>query len=102
MKKVYNRDGKFYGVSHKIAQDGNNLIVTMKGDFPGMAEKNLVFPNGSIIYEDNDRIYIFGLLCNVIQTVDRFIKQCVLVKQIAACITRKTKFRKYYNSSVVG
>lgn len=58
MKKVYNRDGKFYGVSHKIAQDGNNLIVTMDGDFPGMKEKNLVFPNGSIIYEDNDRIYI--------------------------------------------
>lgn len=58
MKKVYNRDGKFYGVAHKVAQDCNNLIVTMSGDFPGMKEKNLVFPNGSIIYEDNDRIYI--------------------------------------------
>ena len=58
MKKVYNRDGKFYGVANKVTKENENLIVTMKGDFPGMAEKNLVFPNGSIIYEDNDRIYI--------------------------------------------
>ena len=58
MKKVFNENGTFYGVAHKVAQDNNNLIVTMDGDFPGMAEKNLVFPNGSIIYEDNNRIYI--------------------------------------------
>lgn len=45
-------------MAKQIAQDNNNLIITMPGDFPGMAEKNLVFSNGSIIYEDNDRIYI--------------------------------------------
>ena len=58
MKKVFNRKGKFYVTATKVATDNNNLIVTMPGDFPGMIEKNLVFPNGSIIFEDNDRIYI--------------------------------------------
>ena len=58
MKKVFNRNGKFYGMAKQITKDNNNLIITMPGDFPGMTEKNLVFPNGSIIYEDNDRIYI--------------------------------------------
>ena len=58
MKKVFNRNGKFYGMAKQIAKDNNNLIITMPGDLPGMAEKNLVFSNGSIIYEDNDRIYI--------------------------------------------
>lgn len=58
MKKVFNRNGKFYGMAKQIEQDNNNLIITMPGDFQGMAEKNLVFSNGSIIYEDNDRIYI--------------------------------------------
>ena len=58
MKKVFNRNGKFYGIEKQIAKDNNNLIITMTGDLPGMAEKNLVFSNGSIIYEDNDRIYI--------------------------------------------
>lgn len=58
MKKVFNRNGKFYGMTKQITKDNNNLIITMPGDFPGMAEKNLVFSNGSIIYEDNDRIYI--------------------------------------------
>ena len=58
MKKVFNRNEKFYGIAKQITNDNDNLIITMPGDFPGMAEKNLVFPNGSIIYEDNDRIYI--------------------------------------------
>ena len=58
MKKVFNRNGKFYGMAKQITMDHNNLIITMPGDFPGMAEKNLVFSNGYIIYEDNDRIYI--------------------------------------------
>lgn len=58
MKKVFNESGKFYGVAHKVTKESNNLVITMSGDFPGMKEKNLVFPNGSIIYEDNDRIYI--------------------------------------------
>ena len=58
MKKVFNRNEKFYGIAKQITNDNDNLIITMPGDFPGMAEKNLVFHNGSIIYEDNDRIYI--------------------------------------------
>ena len=58
MKKVFNRNGKFYGMAKQIEQDNNNLIITMPGDFQGMAEKNLVFHNGSVIYEDNNRIYI--------------------------------------------
>ena len=58
MKKVFNRNGKFYGMAKQITMDHNNLIITMPGDLPGMEEKNLVFSNGSIIYEDNDRIYI--------------------------------------------
>ena len=58
MKKVFNRNGKFYGMSKQITNDNNNLIITMPGDLTGMKEKNLVFSNGSIIYEDNDRVYI--------------------------------------------
>ena len=58
MRKVFNRNGKFYGIAKQITMDYSNLIITMLGDFPGMAEKNLVFSNGSIIYKDNDRIYI--------------------------------------------
>lgn len=58
MKQVFDRSGKFYGMAKQVAMDHRNLIITMTGDFPGMAEKNLVFSNGSIIYEDNDRIYI--------------------------------------------
>ena len=59
MRKLFDRDGKFYGMTNKIKTDNsNNLIATMPGDFSGMKEKNLVFANGSIIYEDNDRIYI--------------------------------------------
>ena len=45
-------------MAKQSTKDNNNLIITMPGDFPGMTEKNLVFSNGSIIYEDNDRIYI--------------------------------------------
>ena len=58
MKKVFNRNGKFYGMAKQITNDNNNLIITMPGDLTGMKEKNLVFSNGSIIYEDNDRVYI--------------------------------------------
>ena len=58
MKQVFDRSGKFYGMAKQVTMDNSNLIITMPGDFPGMTEKNLVFSNGSIIYEDNDRIYI--------------------------------------------
>ena len=58
MKKVFDRSGTFYGIAKQVTIEHSNLIITMHGDFPGMAEKNLVFSNGSIIYKDNDRIYI--------------------------------------------
>ena len=58
MKEVFDRTGKFYGIAKQITMDHSNLIITMPGDFQGMTEKNLVFSNGSIIYKDNDRIYI--------------------------------------------
>ena len=58
MKQVFDRSGKFYGMAKQIAKDNNNLIITIPGDLPGMKEKNLLFSNGSIIYEDSDRIYI--------------------------------------------
>ena len=45
-------------IAKQITMYHNNLIITMPGDLPGMSEKNLVFSNGYIIYEDNDRIYI--------------------------------------------
>lgn len=59
MKKAYNTNGTYYGLVKKVNNDNNgNLVITMPGDFPGMAERNMVFLGGSIVYEDNDRIYI--------------------------------------------
>lgn len=42
----------------KIEKDGNDILVTMPGDLPGMLEKTIIFSGGEIVYEDNDRIYI--------------------------------------------
>lgn len=59
MKKAYNTSGKFYGLVKKVSKDQDgNPVLTMPGDFPGMAERTVVFLGGSIVYEDNDRIYI--------------------------------------------
>lgn len=57
-KKVFATSGKFYGVAWKIEKVGNDIIVTMPGDFPGMAERSSVFCCGEIVYEDKERIYI--------------------------------------------
>ena len=59
MKKAYNTNGTYYGLVEKVNNDNNgNLVIAMPGDFPGMTERNVVFLGGSIVYEDNDRIYI--------------------------------------------
>lgn len=59
MKKAYNTNGTYYGLVKKVNNDNNgNLVLTMSGDFPGMAERTVVFLDGSIVYEDNDRVYI--------------------------------------------
>lgn len=57
-KKIFRPDGKFFGIAMKIEKDGNDILVTMPGDLPGMLEKTIIFSGGEIVYEDNDRIYI--------------------------------------------
>lgn len=56
MKKVFLNE-KFEGDALRIQKSEKELIFTFAGDFPGMAEKNIVIPNGKVIYEDDDRIY---------------------------------------------
>lgn len=56
MKKVFIND-KFKGDALNIQKSEKELIFTFAGDFPGMAEKNIVIPNGKVLYEDDNRIY---------------------------------------------
>ena len=42
----------------KIETTGNDVEITMPGDFPGMAEKTVIYVGGSIVYEDENRVYI--------------------------------------------
>lgn len=58
MKKVFTPDGTFLGRSLKIETTGNGVEITMPGDFPGMAEKTVIYVGGSIVYEDENRVYI--------------------------------------------
>lgn len=59
MKKLFlGLEGKFYGMAKKVEKTGSDLTVTMPGDFPGMAERKVVFNHGTILYEDNNRVYI--------------------------------------------
>ena len=51
MKKVFTPDGTFLGRALKIE-------ITIPGDFPGMVERIITYPGGSIVYEDENRIYI--------------------------------------------
>ena len=57
MKKVFIND-KFEGDALDIQKSEKELIFTFAGDFPGMAEKNIVIQNGKVLYEDNNRIYV--------------------------------------------
>lgn len=56
MKKIFIND-KFEGNAIKIRRTEKEIIFTFAGDFPGMAERNIVIPCGKVIYEDSDRIY---------------------------------------------
>lgn len=57
-KKVFTPDGTFLGRALKIKTTGNGVEITMLGDFPGMVERIITYPGGSIVYEDENRIYI--------------------------------------------
>ena len=57
-KKVFTPDGTFLGWALKIKTTGNGVEITALGDFPGMIEKTVVYLGGSIVYEDENRIYI--------------------------------------------
>lgn len=56
MKKVFLND-KFEGDALDIQKSEKELIFVFAGDFPGMAERNIVIPNGKVLYEDDNRIY---------------------------------------------
>ena len=58
MKKVFTPDGEYLGRTIKIETTGNGVEITASGDFPGMIEKTVVYIGGSIVYEDENRIYI--------------------------------------------
>ena len=58
MKKVFTPDGTFLGRALKVETMGNGVEITAPGDFPGMIEKNTIYLGGSIVYEDEKRVYI--------------------------------------------
>ena len=57
MKSIF-LDEKFLGNAKDVKKSDKEIIFTFEGDFPGMKEKNIIIPNGNIIYEDNKRMYI--------------------------------------------
>lgn len=56
MKKVFLNE-KFEGDALDIQKSEKELIFTFAGDFPGMSKRNIVIPNGKVLYEDDNRIY---------------------------------------------
>lgn len=58
MKKVFTPDGTFLGRALKVETVGNGVEITAPGDFPEMIEKNTIYLGGSIVYEDENRVYI--------------------------------------------
>ena len=58
MKKVFESSGKFLGTAKKIKENKENIEITFSGDFPGMKEKTIVYIGGSILFEDENRVYI--------------------------------------------
>lgn len=58
MKKVFTPDGEYLGRTIKIETTENGVEITAPGDFPGMLERVIIYPGGSIVYEDENRIYI--------------------------------------------
>ena len=44
MKKVFTPDGTFLGRALKIETTGNDVEITIPGDFPGMVERIITYP----------------------------------------------------------
>ena len=57
MKEIFIGE-KFLFFLKDVKKSDKEIIFTFEGDFPGMKEKNIIIPNGNIIYEDNKRMYI--------------------------------------------
>ena len=57
MKEIFCGE-KFLGNAIDAKKSDKEIIFTFEGDFPGMKEKNIIIPNGNIIYEDNKRMDI--------------------------------------------
>ena len=57
MKEIFIGE-KFLGNAKDVKKTDKEIIFTFEGDFAGMKEKNLIIPNGNIVYEDNKRMYI--------------------------------------------
>ena len=53
MKEIFCGD-KFLGNALNVKKSDKEIIFTFEGDFPGMKEKNIIIPNGNIIYEDKE------------------------------------------------
>lgn len=58
MKKVFTPDGTFLGRALKVETMGDGVEITAPGDFSGMIEKNTIYLGGSVVYEDENRVYI--------------------------------------------
>lgn len=58
MKKVFTPDGEFLGMAVTIKTTENGVEITAPGDFPGMIEKNTIYIGGSVVYGDENRVYI--------------------------------------------
>lgn len=58
MKEVFESSGKCLGTAKKIKERKKNIEITFSGDLPGMSEKTLVYIGGSILFEDENRVYI--------------------------------------------
>lgn len=58
MKEVFESSGKCLGTAKKIKENKENIQITFPGDLPGMSEKTLVYIGGSILFEDENRVYI--------------------------------------------
>lgn len=56
--KKYLHQTEHFRKGIKIETTGNDVEITIPGDFPGMVERIITYPGGSIVYEDENRIYI--------------------------------------------
>ncbi len=53
-KSIYTRRNTFLGRALKIETTGNDVEITMPGDFQGW-QKTVTYVGGSIVYEDENR-----------------------------------------------